>query len=138
MTELYIITRWASSLYKIKLGEDTDQIWVSFQMIFLDNGMQLGFIRFQKMKFFKKCLKIPKGVIRIHIYQRRTENTMTKRTNNDLQNMHIKLKISVTRTRHPWCWSSYKASDKSWMRKGPESAYNKWNISVVFCDTDIP
>ena len=33
-----------------------------------------------------------------YIYQRRTENTMAKRTNNDLQNMHIKLKISVTRT----------------------------------------
>jgi hypothetical protein len=71
---------------------------------------------------------------------------MAKRTNNDLQNMHIKLKISVTRTPlktegeigHLWCWSSYKASDKSWMRKEPESAYNKWNISVVFCDTDIP
>jgi hypothetical protein len=22
------------------------------------------------------------------------------------------------------------------MRKGPESAYDKWNISVVICDTD--
>jgi hypothetical protein len=30
--------------------------------------------------------------------------------------------------------SSYKPGDKSWMRKGPESVYNKWNISVVICD----
>ena len=28
--------------------------------------------------------------------------------------------------------------DKSWMRKGPGSVYDKWNISVVICDTDIP
>ena len=24
------------------------------------------------------------------------------------------------------------------MRKGPGSAYDKWNISMVICDTDIP
>jgi len=24
------------------------------------------------------------------------------------------------------------------MRKGSESAYDKWNISVVICDADIP
>jgi hypothetical protein len=24
------------------------------------------------------------------------------------------------------------------MRKGPGSAYDKWNISVLICDTDIP
>jgi hypothetical protein len=47
----------------------------------------------------KKSLKIPKGAIRI--INRRTDNTMAKRkrtkldkrTNNDLQNIHIKLKI---------------------------------------------
>ena len=35
------------------------------------------------------------GVIRIRINRRRTDNTMTKRkrTNNDLQSIHIKLKI---------------------------------------------
>ena len=27
---------------------------------------------------------------------------------------------------------------KSWMRKGQRSVYNKWNISVVICDTDNP
>jgi hypothetical protein len=33
----------------------------------------------------------------------------------------------------------YKAEcDKSWMRKGPESVYDKWKITVVICDTDIP
>jgi hypothetical protein len=25
-----------------------------------------------------------------------------------------------------------------WMKKGPGIAYDKWNISVVICDTDIP
>ena len=39
---------------------------------------------------------------------------------------------------HPSCKSSYKCGDKSWMRKGPESVYDKWNISVVICDTGIP
>ena len=36
-----------------------------------------------------------KGVIRIRIYRRRTDNTIAKRkrTNNDQQNIHIKLKI---------------------------------------------
>ena len=36
-----------------------------------------------------------KGVIRIRIYRRRTDNTIAKRkrTNNDLQNINIKLKI---------------------------------------------
>jgi hypothetical protein len=35
-----------------------------------------------------------KGVIRIRKLKR-TDNTMAKRTNNDLQNMHIKLKVDV-------------------------------------------
>jgi hypothetical protein len=32
----------------------------------------------------------------------------------------------------------YKPDDKSWMRNAPGSVYNKWNISVVICDTNIP
>jgi hypothetical protein len=24
------------------------------------------------------------------------------------------------------------------MRKGPGNVYDKWNISVVICDTDVP
>jgi hypothetical protein len=45
----------------------------------------------------KKSLKIPKEQSE-SVYRRRTDNTMdkrksTKRTNNDLQNIHIKLKI---------------------------------------------
>ena len=45
----------------------------------------------------KKSLKIPKGKSE-SVYRRRTDNTMAKRnkykeTNNDLQNIHIKLKI---------------------------------------------
>ena len=32
----------------------------------------------------------------------------------------------------------YKPGDNSWMKKGPRSVYDKWNISVVICDTDSP
>jgi len=46
---------------------------------------------------FKKSLKIPKAQSE-SVYRRRTYNTMVKRkstkmTNNDLQNIHINLKI---------------------------------------------
>jgi hypothetical protein len=37
------------------------------------------------------------------------------------------------------CFTSgtrYKPGDKSW-RKVPGSVYDKWNIAVVICDTDI-
>jgi hypothetical protein len=42
----------------------------------------------------EKSLKIPKGQSET-VYRRRTDNTMgkRKRTNNDRQNIHIKLKI---------------------------------------------
>ena len=45
----------------------------------------------------KKSMKIPKGQSET-VYRRRTDNTMAKRkkykrTNNDRQNIHIKLKI---------------------------------------------
>jgi len=42
----------------------------------------------------KRSVKIPKGQSE-SVYRRRTDNTMAKRksTNNDQQNMHIKLKI---------------------------------------------
>jgi hypothetical protein len=46
--------------------------------------------------WIKKSLKIPKGVIRIRISKNRQHNGLKKkdkRTNNDLQNIHIKLKI---------------------------------------------
>ena len=39
-------------------------------------------------------------------------------------------------TWHPSCYSCYKPSDKSWMRKGQYHDYDKLNISVVICDTD--
>ena len=39
---------------------------------------------------------------------------------------------------HQSCYSCYKPGDKSWMSKGPHCDYDKWNISVVICDTDIP
>ena len=33
---------------------------------------------------------------------------------------------------------SYKPGDKLRTRKWPGSVYDKWNISIVICDTDIP
>ena len=50
---------------------------------------------FPLFDFCKKSLKIPKGQSE-SVYRRRTDNTMIKkdkRTNNDLQNIHEKLKI---------------------------------------------
>ena len=45
-------------------------------------------------KLYKNSLKIPTGQSE-SVNQRRTDNTMAKRkrTNNDLQSIHIKLKI---------------------------------------------
>jgi len=98
------------------------------------------------------------------VRQSRTDNTMAKRkkknkrTNNDLQNITQKTKDQATRTplktRVNSCSSEgnavpaphvapivlfyYKPGDKSWMRKGPDYDNDKWNISVVICDTDTP
>ena len=38
---------------------------------------------------------------------------------------------------HPSCCSRYKHDYKSWMRKWLVRAYEKWNLYVVICDTDI-
>jgi hypothetical protein len=38
----------------------------------------------------------------------------------------------------PPVFNGVRAGDKSWMRKGTGSVCDKWNISVVICDTDIP
>jgi hypothetical protein len=48
----------------------------------------------------KKSLKIPKGQSE-SVYRRRTDNTMVKRkkykrTNNNLQNIHIKLSVCMS------------------------------------------
>jgi hypothetical protein len=53
---------------------------------------------------YKKSLKIPKRQSE-SVYRRRTDNIMVKRkkykrTNNDLQNIHIKLKIAVMYQKH--------------------------------------
>jgi hypothetical protein len=97
------------------------------------------------------------------VNQGRTDNTMAKRKKTKGQTtiyktLHRKLKIEQHRTSlktgvelmcsgrmqfllHEWHmfrYSSYKVDDKSWMRKGPGSAYDKWNISVVICDTYVP
>ena len=81
-----------------------------------------------------------------------------KRTNNYLQNIKYKTKDRVTLTLlKPWVGrrfsgrvsSSCSTSDirrvnlvtnpviSHELGKGPGSAYDEWNISVVICDTDI-
>jgi hypothetical protein len=47
------------------------------------------------------------------------------------------LKSLNSKTPQHWCYSKYKPGDKSWMKKGPRSAYDMWNIFVVICVTDI-
>ena len=47
----------------------------------------------------KKSLKIPKRVIRIRESKDRQHNDKKKRTNNDLQNIHINLKLKDRETR---------------------------------------
>jgi hypothetical protein len=39
---------------------------------------------------------------------------------------------------HPSSYSSYKLGDKSWIKKERGSVYNKSNICVVICATNIP
>jgi hypothetical protein len=36
---------------------------------------------------------------------------------------------------YPSSYSCYNPGDKSWMRKGQDCDYDKWNIFVVICDT---
>jgi hypothetical protein len=70
---------------------------------FLDrNTCSLRFLHTNDVRFvFKKSLKIPREVIRIRISnknrsrQHNTQKKKYKRTNNDLQNIHIKLKIEL-------------------------------------------
>ena len=82
-----------------------------------------------------------------------------KRTNNDLRKNTHKTKDRATRStlktgseyRCSGRISSYcstsdnrcvtlvtNPNDKLWVRKWPESVYDKWSIFVVKCDTDIP
>jgi hypothetical protein len=44
------------------------------------------------LKYIQEEFEDTKGVIRISV-NRRIDNTMAKRTNKDLQNIHIKLKV---------------------------------------------
>ena len=78
----------------------------SFYVVFVDHRVSffvivLSVFRFTASDFlfdiFKKSLKMPKGQSE-SVYLRRTDNTMAKkknykRTNSDLQNIHIILKI---------------------------------------------
>jgi hypothetical protein len=85
--------------------------------------------------------------------------TKRKRTNSDLRKNTHKTKDRATRPtlktgseyRCSGRVSSYcstsdnrcvtlvtNPNDKLWVRKWPESVYDKWSIFVVKCDTDIP
>jgi len=89
---------------------------------------------------------------------RRTDNTMAKRkrTNNDLQNIHIKDRVTRNplKTGGKLRWPGRVGSSCSTSgthrvnlvtkpvisheyKKRPGSVYDKWNISVVICDTYI-
>ena len=78
------------------MEQNISQAWL---LEFLPTKLSVLFkkIFFVSLKSTKKSLKIPKGQSET-AYRRRTDNTMAKkkedkRTNNDLQNIHIKLKI---------------------------------------------
>ena len=79
---------------------------------------------------------------------------MAKRTNNGLQKTTQKTKDWPTQTPlnqvlwkgrmyllkmwHLLCYTCYKPSDKTWMRKEPDCYYDKRNISTLICDTNFP
>jgi hypothetical protein len=44
----------------------------------------------------------------------------------------VRISCSISDTRR------VNLGDKSWMSKRLGSVYDKWNISVFICDTDIP
>jgi hypothetical protein len=94
-------------------------------------------------------LEHTKGVIRIRKSKKNRQHYGQKKkmkmTNNDLQYKHRKLKIPTknrewtqllqkgtpfcsTSSTHLLCYSNNK----------PGSAYDKWNISMIICDTYIP
>ena len=109
----------------------------------------VGFF-FNKQNWGKRRVWRYQRVIRT-VYQRRTDNTMAKKykkKNNDLQRIHItrtpltigvELRCSgrVSSSCSTSCYSSNKPGDMLWMREWSESVYDKWNISVVICDTYI-
>jgi hypothetical protein len=91
-----------SILYLIKFINDLQSL-IKFVMLFTTSTQQIRKISTHIadnsdlkdiFSCFKKSLKIPKGQSE-SVYLRRTNNTMAKRksTNNDVQNIHIKLKI---------------------------------------------
>jgi len=68
------------------------------------------------------------NILKLEALNRRTDNRMVKRkrTDNDLENTTLNREwTQVLRTgnlfllHYPWCYSSFKPSDKSWIMKGP-------------------
>jgi hypothetical protein len=83
--------------------------------------------------------------------RQQNDNNKDKKINNNLQNITQKTKDWATWTPlkpvvnsgapeefsapvhmyNPLCYSYYKPSDKTWMRKGPDCDYDKRNTSVA-------
>ena len=104
---------------------------------------------------FKNVLNISWKVWKCHrrwseAVNRRTENTMYKRTNNDLQTATQITKDWENRCVSSYvpegyavpvalealsCYSCYKPHEKSWVR---DCYYDQRTKCVVICDTDIP
>ena len=69
-----------------------------------------------------------------HTYKTKDRVTRTPMTKNRGWTQVLrKGRQSLLHYWHLSCYSSYKPGSKSWMRKGLESVYDKWNISVVIC-----
>ena len=104
-------------------------------------------------KSYEEEFENTKGVIRMRISRKNRKHNGRKNKQRSTKLTH-KTKDRITRTqlktgselRCSWRVSSscspsdtcYKPGDKSWMRKGSGSVYDKWNIYVVICDIDIP
>ena len=101
------------------------------------------FIPFLEFEDMKEVIRILKSKKDRHTMAKR------KRTSNDLQNNTQKtkdraiqtllktadeLRCSTSDTYHV----TLVTNNMLWMRKGLWSAYGRWNISIVICDTDIP
>jgi hypothetical protein len=75
--------------------------------------------------------------------QNTTEKTKNLATGTPLKNLGWTLvlwkgKQFLFHMWHTSCYSFYEAGDRPWTQKGPDCDYDKRNITVVICDTDIP
>jgi hypothetical protein len=82
----------------------------------------------------RKSTKGQTKIYKTYIKNQRSSN-MNPTKNRGWTQMLRKSSISYSTSEHP---SFYKHGDKSWTRNIPGSAYVKWNIFLVICDTHIP